>query len=114
MPHFIFSSTCAVYGEPVETRSARRTDRAHQCVRQTKLAVEHALPHVERACGIRSIRLRYFNAAGATRRRARRGSLAESMSSRARSTPHPAAADRDLREDYRRPTAPAARLHSRQ
>ncbi len=32
---------------------------------QTKLAIEQALPHVERAYGIRSIRLRYFNAAGA-------------------------------------------------
>ncbi len=32
---------------------------------QTKLAIEHALPHFERAYGIRSIRLRYFNAAGA-------------------------------------------------
>ena len=32
---------------------------------QTKLAVEHALPHFERAYGIGSIRLRYFNAAGA-------------------------------------------------
>jgi UDP-glucose 4-epimerase len=32
---------------------------------QTKLAVEHALPHFERAYGIRSVCLRYFNAAGA-------------------------------------------------
>jgi UDP-glucose-4-epimerase GalE len=32
---------------------------------QTKLAIEQALPHFERAYGIRSIRLRYFNAAGA-------------------------------------------------
>jgi UDP-glucose-4-epimerase GalE len=32
---------------------------------QTKLAVEQALPHFERAYGIRSVRLRYFNAAGA-------------------------------------------------
>ena len=32
---------------------------------QTKLAIEHALPHYERAYGLRSIRLRYFNAAGA-------------------------------------------------
>jgi len=64
--HFVFSSTCAVYGEPVETPISE----THQTVPvnaygQTKLAIEHALPHFERAHGIRSIRLRYFNAAGA-------------------------------------------------
>ncbi|HEY3884979.1 MAG TPA: NAD-dependent epimerase/dehydratase family protein, partial [Vicinamibacterales bacterium] len=32
---------------------------------QTKLAIEHALPHYERAYGIRWTALRYFNAAGA-------------------------------------------------
>ena len=32
---------------------------------QTKLAIEQALPHYERAYGMRSISLRYFNAAGA-------------------------------------------------
>jgi UDP-glucose-4-epimerase GalE len=64
--HFVFSSTCATYGEPVETPIGE----SHPTVPinaygQTKLAVEHALPHFERAYGIRSIRLRYFNAAGA-------------------------------------------------
>ena len=63
---FVFSSTCAVYGEPVETP----IDESHptapvNAYGQTKLAIEHALPHFERAYGIRSIRLRYFNAAGA-------------------------------------------------
>ena len=63
---FVFSSTCAVYGEPIEL-PLRET---HPTVPvspygQTKLAVEQALPHFERAYGIRSIRLRYFNAAGA-------------------------------------------------
>jgi UDP-glucose-4-epimerase GalE len=63
---FIFSSTCAVYGEPVETpiRETHPTAPVN-AYGQTKLAVEHALPHFERAYGIRSIRLRYFNAAGA-------------------------------------------------
>ena len=63
---FIFSSTCAVYGEPVETpiRETHATAPIN-AYGQTKLAVEHALPHFERAYGIRSIRLRYFNAAGA-------------------------------------------------
>ncbi len=63
---FVFSSTCAVYGEPT---SVPLTE-SHLTVPvspygQTKLAVEQALPHFERAYGIRSIRLRYFNAAGA-------------------------------------------------
>ena len=63
---FVFSSTCAVYGEP----TAVPLVETHPTVPinpygQTKLAVEHALPHYERAYGMRSIRLRYFNAAGA-------------------------------------------------
>jgi UDP-glucose-4-epimerase GalE len=64
--HFVFSSTCAVYGEPTETplRETHPT-RPINSYGQTKLAVEHALPHFERAYGIRSIALRYFNAAGA-------------------------------------------------
>ena len=63
---FVFSSTCAVYGEPVETPLSETHPTAPiNAYGQTKLAVEHALPHFERAYGIRSIRLRYFNAAGA-------------------------------------------------
>ena len=64
--HFVFSSTCAVYGEPIETplRESHPT-RPINAYGQTKLAVEHALPHFERAYGIRSVALRYFNAAGA-------------------------------------------------
>jgi UDP-glucose-4-epimerase GalE len=63
---FIFSSTCAVYGEPVETPVRETHPTAPiNAYGQTKLAVEHALPHFERAYGIRAIRLRYFNAAGA-------------------------------------------------
>ena len=63
---FVFSSTCAVYGEPVETPIAERHPAAPiNAYGQTKLAIEQALPHFERAYGIRSIRLRYFNAAGA-------------------------------------------------
>ncbi len=63
---FIFSSTCAVYGEPIETPLGEAHPTAPiNAYGQTKLAIEHALPHFERAYGIRSIRLRYFNAAGA-------------------------------------------------
>jgi len=63
---FIFSSTCAVYGEPEETPiQEMHPTKPINAYGQTKLAVEHALPHFERAYDIRSVRLRYFNAAGA-------------------------------------------------
>ena len=64
--HFVFSSTCAVYGEPIEVplRESHPT-RPINAYGQTKLAVEQALPHLERAYGLRYIALRYFNAAGA-------------------------------------------------
>jgi UDP-glucose-4-epimerase GalE len=63
---FVFSSTCAVYGEPIETplRETHPTNPIN-AYGQTKLAVEQALPHFERAYGIRYVALRYFNAAGA-------------------------------------------------
>ena len=60
------------YIEPVETPIRETHPTAPiNAYGQTKLAIEHALPHYERAYGLRSIRLRYFNAAGAT------GSLGE-------------------------------------
>jgi UDP-glucose-4-epimerase GalE len=63
---FVFSSTCATYGEPTET-PIPETHPQHpiNSYGETKLAVERALPHFERAYGIRSVALRYFNAAGA-------------------------------------------------
>jgi len=64
--HFVFSSTCAVYGDPQHTPLTESHPTAPiNAYGQTKLAVEQALPHFERAYGIRSISLRYFNAAGA-------------------------------------------------
>jgi UDP-glucose-4-epimerase GalE len=64
--HFVFSSTCAVYGEPIETPlHESHPNRPINAYGQTKLAVENALPHFERAYDIRSVALRYFNAAGA-------------------------------------------------
>jgi UDP-glucose-4-epimerase GalE len=63
---FVFSSSCAVYGEPIATPIAEdHPTRPVNAYGQTKLAVEQALPHFERAYGIRAVSLRYFNAAGA-------------------------------------------------
>jgi len=63
---FVFSSTCATYGEPVETPIAEtHPQRPINAYGETKLAVERALPHFERAYDIKWIALRYFNAAGA-------------------------------------------------
>jgi UDP-glucose-4-epimerase GalE len=66
VPCFVFSSTCATYGEPVETPIVEtHPQRPINSYGESKLAVERALPHFEQAHGIRSITLRYFNAAGA-------------------------------------------------
>ena len=63
---FVFSSTCATYGEPVETPiSESHPQRPINSYGESKLAVERALPHFERANGIHSAALRYFNASGA-------------------------------------------------
>jgi len=63
---FVFSSTCATYGEPIETPiSETHPQRPINSYGESKLAVERALPHFERAHGIHSVALRYFNAAGA-------------------------------------------------
>ena len=63
---FVFSSTAATFGEPQTTPiDESHTQRPINSYGETKLAVERALPHLERAYGIRSVVLRYFNAAGA-------------------------------------------------
>lgn len=64
--HLVFSSTCAVFGTPDTTPIHEDLPkRPINAYGETKLAIEHALPHYERAYGLRSIALRYFNAAGA-------------------------------------------------
>jgi UDP-glucose-4-epimerase GalE len=64
--YFVFSSTCATYGEPQETPiSEAHPQRPINSYGETKLAVERALPHFALAYGMRSVALRYFNAAGA-------------------------------------------------
>jgi UDP-glucose-4-epimerase GalE len=63
---FVFSSTCATFGEPIETPIVEtHPQRPINAYGETKLAIERALPHFERAHGIHSTVLRYFNAAGA-------------------------------------------------
>ena len=63
---FVFSSTCAVYGDPIETPiQETHPQNPINSYGETKLAVERALPHFERAAGLRWAALRYFNAAGA-------------------------------------------------
>jgi UDP-glucose-4-epimerase GalE len=66
LSYLVFSSTCATYGEPIETPIVEtHPQRPINSYGESKLAVERALPHVERAHGIRWVTLRYFNAAGA-------------------------------------------------
>ena len=62
----VLSSSCAVYGNPVATPMGEDhpTDPIN-AYGDSKLTVERALRHYGRAYGLRSIALRYFNAAGA-------------------------------------------------
>ena len=63
---FIFSSTCAVYGEPASVPIVESLDtKPINAYGESKLTIERALPHLERAYGMKWIALRYFNAAGA-------------------------------------------------
>src|SRR5258707_4449631 len=63
---FVFSSTCAVYGEPAKVPITE--DNPRQPVNPygtSKLFCEYALEAYDLAYRLRSARLRYFNAAGA-------------------------------------------------
>ena len=66
LPPFIFSSTAAVFGNPLES-PIRETHPCHPInpYGHSKLAVEYLLRDYAQAHGLRSIALRYFNAAGA-------------------------------------------------
>ncbi len=62
----VFSSTAATYGEPEYIP----IDESHpqnpiNPYGKTKLAIEHMMADYDRAYGLRSVRLRYFNVAGA-------------------------------------------------
>ena len=64
--HVVFSSTCATYGEPIETPIAEtHPQNPINSYGESKLAVERALPHFATAHGLRYVALRYFNASGA-------------------------------------------------
>jgi UDP-glucose-4-epimerase GalE len=63
---FVFSSTCAVYGIPERIPITEQTPREPvNPYGASKLFFENALEAYSRAYGLRSVRLRYFNAAGA-------------------------------------------------
>jgi UDP-glucose-4-epimerase GalE len=63
---FIFSSTAATFGEPQTTPiDETHPQRPINPYGESKLAVERALPHLEKAFGLRWVALRYFNASGA-------------------------------------------------
>jgi UDP-glucose 4-epimerase len=63
---FVFSSTCATYGEPVRTPMDETHPQAPiNPYGRTKLMIEQALADYDRYAGFRSVALRYFNAAGA-------------------------------------------------
>jgi UDP-arabinose 4-epimerase len=63
--NFVFSSSCATYGVPDQLPLVEADpQRPVNPYGQTKLIVERMLREAEAAHGIRSISLRYFNAAG--------------------------------------------------
>lgn len=66
VPRMIFSSTCATYGDPVAVPMTEEHPQAPvNPYGETKLAFERALRDYGAAYGVRSVSLRYFNAAGA-------------------------------------------------
>lgn len=63
---FVFSSTAAVFGNPVTERIAETHPKSPiNPYGRTKLMVEHLLSDYATAYGLRAVSLRYFNAAGA-------------------------------------------------
>jgi UDP-glucose-4-epimerase GalE len=66
--YLIFSSTCATFGHASsETIDELHPQKPINPYGMSKLMVEHLLGDFDKAHGIRSIPLRYFNAAGADR-----------------------------------------------
>jgi UDP-glucose-4-epimerase GalE len=66
VPSFIFSSTCATYGDPVQELMDEDHPQAPiNPYGWSKLMVERVLADYARAYGLRYVSFRYFNAAGA-------------------------------------------------
>jgi UDP-glucose 4-epimerase len=62
----VFSSTAATYGEPVYTPiDENHPQKPINPYGETKLEIEHILDDYDRKFGLKSVRLRYFNVAGA-------------------------------------------------
>jgi UDP-glucose 4-epimerase len=67
---FVFSSTCATYGEPVHVPiDEQHPQQPTNPYGWSKLFMEKILASYDSAYGLRHVALRYFNAAGATARR---------------------------------------------
>lgn len=66
--HFVFSSTCATYGEPeylpIDEKHPQRPTNPYG---QSKLMIEQVLSDLSAAGLLKYVALRYFNACGATR-----------------------------------------------
>jgi len=69
VPRLVLSSTCSVYGDseklPIDELAATLPTNPYG---ETKLAFERACHWYQQAYGLRYVSLRYFNAAGATKR----------------------------------------------
>ena len=64
--HFVFSSTCAVYGTPNSLPVTEELpEQPETPYGESKLMVERMLRWIDRPHALRSVSLRYFNAAGA-------------------------------------------------
>lgn len=62
----VFSSTCAIYGEPIESLiTENHPKNPINPYGMSKLVVERILQDFDSAYGLKSVALRYFNAAGA-------------------------------------------------
>lgn len=63
---FVFSSTCSIYGNPLEVPiSESESAKPINPYANTKLIIEMMLKDYETAHGLKHVALRYFNAAGA-------------------------------------------------
>jgi UDP-glucose 4-epimerase len=67
VPRLVFSSTCAVYGQPAEVPiSERATPRPQNAYGASKLAADLMIGDFCLAHGLGAVSLRYFNVAGAS------------------------------------------------